>query len=63
MEMVLRDPSGIKPGSFRMLDLLYGQTISFGGRRFIEKPREKSQSLQICEALHGRQPNKPGRRS
>jgi hypothetical protein len=63
MEMVLRDPSGIKPGGFRVPDLLCGQAISLGGRRLIEKPREKSQSLQICEALHGRQPNKPGRRS
>jgi hypothetical protein len=63
MEMVLCDPSGIKTCSFRVPDLLCGQTISFGRRRLIEKPREKAQSLRICEALHKRQPTKPARRS
>jgi hypothetical protein len=45
MEVMLRDPSGIKTCCFRVPDLLCRQTISFGRRRLIEKPREKAQSL------------------
>jgi len=42
MEMVLRDPCGIKAGFFSVPDLLGRQTISFGWRRLIEQPREKA---------------------
>jgi hypothetical protein len=52
MKMVLRDPSGIKAGFFRVQDLLRRQAISFGWQRIIEKPCKKSQSLQIGERLH-----------
>jgi len=37
MEMVLRDPRGIKAGFFGVPDLLGGQAISLGRRRRIEK--------------------------
>src|SRR5947209_14284326 len=52
MEMVLRDPCGIKPGFFSVPNLLCRQTIPLGRRRLIKKPREKPQSLQIRETLH-----------
>jgi len=36
---------------------------TFWQRSLLEKPREKAESLRICEALHKRQPTKPARRS
>jgi hypothetical protein len=42
MEMVLRDPCGIKAGFLGVPDLLGRQTISFGWGRLIEQPREKA---------------------
>jgi hypothetical protein len=52
MKVMLGDPGGIEPGLLGMPNLLRRQTIPLGGRRLIEQPREKAQSLQICETLH-----------
>ena len=52
LEMVLRDPGGIKAAVFGMTDLLDGQTIALCRIRLIEEPGEEAEAYWRYRCRH-----------